>query len=294
MKKKHKFISFILAIIIGIPFFTACDKKSPENSDNSEATKLSIAVTILPQQTFVKEVCGDLVNITTLVPAGASPESYEPTTKQLEDFSNADIYFKIGVPVEDSKMIPEAKDMIIIDLSKKVSSVYSDRFFDGESRDPHIWLSPKRAIVMVDTIADELSKIDTENATVYKANAAAYINKLSELDSYVSGLFINTEENKNIFLTFHPAYGYFADDYGLSMYALEQEGRGATMQDLMDMIDFAKEHGIKVLFSQAESDSNQPQTFVNEVDGEVIINPLSDDYISNIKFMAEKISGALG
>lgn len=295
MKIQIKLLLFILSMIICFSTTTGCDLSQKEkNSDGIDNNKLIVAVTILPQQAFVKKVCGDLADIITIVPPGSSPENYEPTTKQLEGFSDADIYFTIGVPVEESKMLPEAKNTFVVDLSKKVSSVYVDRFFEGESRDPHIWLSPKRVIVMVNTIAEELGKIDPDNKSKYISNAAAYINELEQLDAYIKNLVSNVKNSKNVFLTFHPAYGYFAQDYGLSMYSLEQEGREATMQDLLDMIDFAKEKGIKVLFIQAESSSSQPKVFIDEVGGEVkVLNPLSEDYINNIKSMAELIVGAV-
>jgi zinc transport system substrate-binding protein len=93
------------------------------------------------------------------------------------------------------------------------------------------------------------------------------------------------------FIVFHPAYGYFADDDGLQMYALEEDGKEATPQNLQNMIDLAKAGNIKAIFSQAEIDSKQPGAFAKEIDGEkVILEPLSDNYIANLERMTEAIS----
>lgn len=78
------------------------------------------------------------------------------------------------------------------------------------------------------------------------------------------------------------------------MYALEQGGKEATPQHLAEMIDLAKTENIKVIFSQAEVDSRQPQAFAEEIGGtKEIINPLSADYINNLQAMAKAISGSM-
>jgi len=285
-----KLTALFLMFALSIPFINGC--KKIEN--NSKSDKLTVAVTILPEQDFVEAVCGDLVNVITIVPLGSSPESYEPTIQQIEEFASADVYFTIGVPCEKAKALSEPQNASVVKLEEKAEAVYADLKFSDDSRDPHIWLSPKRVIVMVNTIAEELSKLDAKNAETYNKNAASYIKNIQDMITYTQGLYKNITEENRVFLTFHPAYGYFADEFGLKMYSLEEEGKEATAQDLQNLIKFAKENNIKVLFSQAESDSAQPETFVAEVGGRVeILNPLSKDYINNMKYMAEKIAGAL-
>jgi zinc transport system substrate-binding protein len=89
------------------------------------------------------------------------------------------------------------------------------------------------------------------------------------------------------FVVYHPAFGYFADDYGLTMVALEEEGKEATPQHLQDVIDFAKSENIKVIFYQAEIDSSQSAAFAEELGGKTMeLSPLSGDYIENLKAMA--------
>ena len=119
----------------------------------AEEERMVVAVTILPQKTMVEAVAGDLVDVIAMVPAGTSPGNYEPTPMEMESFSKAKIYFTIGVPTEKTNILPEAKDMEIVDLASIVAEQYPDRLFSSGSRDPHIWLSPKRAIVIDDEIA---------------------------------------------------------------------------------------------------------------------------------------------
>lgn len=288
-KMKRKVMTAITLILVSsCLFITGCsDIKTLQTDD-----KTTVAVTILPQKAFVEAVCGDLVDVVTIVPPGNSPGNYEPTPKEMESFSKSAIYFTIGVPTEKANILPKAENMKIIDLPTEVTKTYPDREFSAGDRDPHIWLSPKRAKIMVETIAREMSSLDQKNAETYQTNAKNYIGKLDQLDSEIK-LDLQKVENKK-FIVFHPAYGYFADDYGLQMYSLEQDGKESTPQHLQEMIDFAKSNNIKVIFSQAEIDSKQPDAFAEEIGGtKKMLDPLSVDYITNLQNMASDIAGAM-
>jgi zinc transport system substrate-binding protein len=145
---------------------------------------------------------------------------------------------------------------------------------------------------MVEVITETMVSLDAENAQTYQDNAEAFLKELDRVDAEITETFAAIQ-NKT-FIVFHPAYGYFADDYGLEMYALEENGKEATPQHLQDMIDLAKAENIKVIFSQAEIDSKQPDAFAEEIGGEkVMLEPLSEDYIANLEHMAKAISGAM-
>jgi len=259
-------------------------------------SKSVVAVSIVPQETFVKKVGGDNVEVITMIPPGYSPANYAPTPRELMQFSDAEIYFTLGVPTEKVNILPEVEsfneDMKIVSLQDEVEKIYPARYFSPETRDPHIWMSPKRAIVMVDTIQKELSALDPQNEEYYKSNAEKYKNELAQLDEQLKEI---TENMSNrTFFIFHPALGYFADDYNLNMYALEKGGKDATPKTLQEMIDIAKKENIKVIFYQAEIDSKQTAAFAEEIGGKSLkVNPLSADYISNLENIAETFSQEL-
>ena len=90
------------------------------------------------------------------------------------------------------------------------------------------------------------------------------------------------------FIVYHPAFGYLAEDYDLTMYSLEEEGKEATPRHLADMIDLAKSENIKAIFYQEEIDSSQSKAFAEEIGGRTIqLSPLAADYIENLKAMAQ-------
>jgi len=276
-------------IILSTVCLFACNN---EVNEETLSKKPIIAVSIIPEQTFVEAVCGDLVDTIVLVPPGSSPGNYEPTAQEMEKFSNASLYFSMGVPAEEANILPNVGNIKVVSLQDEVASVYEDRTFESGERDPHIWLSPKRAKVMVAVIAREMSELDPDNKAVYEQNMADYIAKLDEVDQEIKDVLEEVESKT--FIVYHPAFGYIADDYGLKMYAMEKDGKEATPQHLQDMIDLAKEENIKVIFYQEEIDSRQSEAFAEEIGGKTIqLSPLSPDYIVNLKNMIQTMAEAM-
>ena len=298
--KQVKHIVIMLLLVAVIAGLTGCSTRGGSSSEpangssptDSAANKPIVAVTIVPEQTFVEAVCGDLAEVIAMVPPGNSPETYEPTAADIEQFSKASLYFSIGVPVEEASIMPCVGDTKVVSLQDKVSEVYPERIFESGERDPHIWLSPKRVKVMIEVIASEMCGLDPANKDTYNANAQAYIEQLDELDSQISAS-LEGVQNKTI-IVYHPAFGYLCDDYGLTMFALEEEGKEATVSHLQDMIDLAKSENIKVIFYQDEIDSSQSEAFAEELGGKTIqLSPLAANYIENLKNMAETMAEAM-
>jgi len=153
-------------------------------------------------------------------------------------------------------------------------------------------MSPKRVIVMIEAIRDKLVEIDPSNTAVYTKNATEYIKLLEEQNRAIMGT-IEALPNKS-FIIMHPSLGYFADDYGLEMLAIEEDGKATTARRLQDIIDFANEADIKVIFYQAEFDSQQAKTIAEEIDGETIeLDIMALDYLSNLEAIESTFSKVL-
>jgi zinc transport system substrate-binding protein len=281
-----KKVVFLIFILIFSVLTFGCQT---ENDDN---VRVKVAVSILPQEAFVKSVGKDYVSVLTVIPPGYSPANYEPSAKTMADLSKVDVYFTIGVPTEAGNVLPDIEDLNKVRLEEEVRNIYPDREFAPGNRDPHIWLSIKRVKVMVQIIADELSRLDPEKSEFYQDNASDYLEELETTHLEILELFTGKTMRK--FMLFHPSFGYFADDYNLEMYALELDGKEATIKHLQDMIDLAKANEIQTVFHQAEIDSEQVRSFIEEIDAELVqLNPLSSDYINNILLIATKIGDSL-
>lgn len=302
MRFKNKFI-WILMIVITISM-VGCKAQSSDNTNTTtnvgNEDKIKVSVSIVPEKTFVKAVAGDLVDVITMIPPGNSPANYQPTPKQMAEFSESKIYFSIGVPTETANILPKVKDLNkdikIVALDNEVGKVYKHRTFESGkgngNKDPHIWLSPKRVKVMIEAIRDELILLDSDNEDIYEKNAAEYIGNLDEADDDIKNILSNFKGQS--FIIYHPSFGYFADDYGLKMVSIEDKGKKATASKLQEVIDFAKNKDIKFIFYQQEFDNQQAETIAKEIGGKVIkAAPLDPNYIDNLRHIAGRFKEAL-
>ncbi len=284
--RAHVIAVLVLVVVIVAALSTGCVTESQND-------KIKVAVTILPEKTFIEMVCGSLADITVMIPPGYSPENYEPSPKLMEGLDKAQVYFTIGVQSEEAFILPRIREnekLSIVRLEDAAALKYKEVEISPGERDPHIWLSPKRVAVMVSAAGEAMCAADPLNSSIYRENTAAYIRKLDELDARLEDIFKGAASLS--FMVFHPAFGYLAEDYGLIMYSLEKEGKEATAKHLKEMTDLALLKGIKTVFYQAETDSRQSEAFAEGVGGKaVLLDPLSPDYINNIIFMAETIAG---
>lgn len=259
-----------------------------------------IGVSIVPQETFAKAILGENYEVVTLIPPGSSPTSHQPSIRTLQKLNEAKLYFSIGVETEEANILPTIKEydnLEIIDLAKAVDEIYPARFFeedeedhDHDGRDPHIWLSPKRAIAMVEIMTEELIKTYPEDKALFIENKEKYKEKLIALDQYIQSRVENA--NTKDFIIYHPSYGYLADDYGLNMIEIETDGKAANINRLDEIAKIAKERHINAVYYQEEMSFKQAEIIANEIDGEIVkLRPLSADYIEGQKNFIDTLVG---
>lgn len=274
---------YIAAVLMAAALVLAVSCKKAEAPDDD---RLVVAVSIVPEKAFVDAVAGDLVQVVTVIPPGSSPETYEMTPMQRIQLEKASLYFAIGVPAESSGILKSlAANTEVVHLDDAVDAVVPPLYL-GEAKDPHRWLSPSRAAIMVQEIAARLSALDSDNARVYADNANAYCARIMEAKERISSILAGRKGEG--FIVFHPAFAYFADEFGLVMHALEEEGKEASPEHLARMVDLARNQGSKAIFYQAEVDSRQSKAFAEEIGGRsVMLEPLAYDYIGNLEKMAD-------
>ena len=214
--------------------------------------------------------------------------------------SKASLYFSIDVPAESTYIMPmiakHSRSLRVVELAKKVEEIYLPLYLNDEQdekvRDPHIWLSPLRVKIMVKVISDELCRLNPTNEDIYKANAIDYINRLHQLHSSI----INSLSNlpQRTFISYHPAFSYFAQDYNLNLVAIETNDQKVTAEKLKNVVDLAAEKKIKYVFCQDEIDDSQAKVIAEEIAGTVIkTSPLAANYLENMQAMTDKLAYAL-
>jgi len=260
-----------------------------------------VVVTILPQADFVKNVGGDRVKVTVMVPPGASPHTYEPKPAQIKALAEAKMYAKVGSGVEFElvwmdKLMATNRDMLVVDCSKGVELQEAVDGHESEAEearphtrlDPHIWMSPLNARIMVQNIRDGLVAVDPANRHSYEQNCAAYLEELAGIDREMRDGLSGVRNQR--FMVYHPAFGYFAREYELDMIPIETEGKEPTAASLARLIEQAKAQGITVIFVEPQFDPKSAGVIAEAIGGRVVfIDPLAEDYIGNLRLILSQM-----
>jgi zinc transport system substrate-binding protein len=275
-------ITLIIAVLLG----NGCIEQTPEQQ--SGPNNFIVIVSILPQVDFVENVGGDNVQVIEMIPPGANPATYEPTASQLKMVSSARMYAKIGsgLPFEDvwlDKIRSANPDMLIVDTSEGVDLI---------SGDPHIWLSPRCAMVQVENIYMGLIQVNPENEEHYYQNKEQYLHDLEELDAGINRSLSGFSDRT--FMVFHPSWGYYARDYNLTMIAVESEGKEPSLSDMENIIVTAKEKNISYIFVQPQFSTRSAEVIAKDIGCTIIpLDPLAKNYITNMHEVTENIKQSL-
>lgn len=313
-----------LLCVVAMLVAAGCD--GPSSSEGSG--KPVVFVSIPPQAYLVERVGGEHVEVEVLVGPDESPHNYDPTPRIVADLARASIYFRIGMPFEDRlsrRMAETEEDLEIVDLRRNVAMRPNDPAGQGEGDgshdhddhaghdhaghdhagcahcghahahgelDPHVWMDPKRAKTMARTICQELSQLVPDQAATFEANLQSLLADLDEVDRQVADL-LEPYRGRS-FYVFHPAFGYFADSYGLKQVAVETGGKEPAPRHVQRLIDRARAEGVKVIFVQPQFATTAARTLAEAIDGAVVpIDPLARDYLANLRKVGDQLDRAL-
>ena len=300
----------LLSFALGVGLLTGCTSNTSNSTNQTETPApqtVDVTVSILPQEYFVKKIGGDLVDVNVMVEPGSEPATYEPKPQQLKALNDAEAYISIGVPFENAwmdKIVGVNSNMLIIDSAQGIEKMemvehhhhgeeeVHDHEQIEETLDPHIWLSPQLVKLQAENIYQGLVQIDPDNEAEYKTNLAEFLEEIDRLDQQIRQNLAGIENRK--FIVFHPAWGYFADNYNLTQIPIEVEGQEPSASELATLIKEAKEENIKVIFAQYQFNSQDAQTIAQEIEGEVVfIDPLAANWSDNLLQVSETFARVL-
>lgn len=258
----------------------ACASSSPATPPavNAHPT-LTVVATFVPIYEFTKAVARDKAQVEILIPPGSEVHDYQTKPEDLKKLAKAKLLIKNGLGLDDFVdglvSSSENKEIKVINssqgvktLGKVVALVPITKSEEKKSSNPHIWLDPVRAQQQVENIRDALSEVDPGNSTTYKSNAAAYISKLQALDNEFKKSLASV--HKKEFITFHDAFSYLADRYGLKQLAIiaipEDE---LTPADVRKTVQAIKKYKVKALLSEPGTDNKLFTTLSKDLDVQV-------------------------
>jgi zinc transport system substrate-binding protein len=264
-----------------------------------------ISVSIIPQQYFIEKLAGDLVKVNVLIPAGASPATYEPTIAQLGQLDRSEVYMRIGyIGFEQSwmdKLSSVNPAMKIVDLSEGVDIILEDageeQDHHGDSEhghshhggDPHIWMSAINARIIALNIHRELLLLLPGEKDYLQDRMMQFFSSLDSLHLNISNK-LEGMENRQIMI-YHPALTYFARDYGLEQFSLEREGKSPSPTHLKKLTDLAVENKINKIFIQSQFDSENAEILARETGSEIVhFDPLDLQWNKQMYYIAEQLN----
>lgn len=278
--------------------------------------KLAVFVSIVPQKYFVEKIGGDFVNISVMVKPGANPATYEPKPQQMIRLSRTQIYFAIGVPFEQiwlKKIAAANPAMRVVHTDAGIDKLsigyhshpekeeghparqiqpHENSLRHHEILDPHIWLSPPLVQQQAIAIFEALVRSDPVNRVIYEQRYKDFTKELGEIHKAIASIFDGKDSLE--FIVFHPSWGYFAHTYGLKQVAIEVEGKAPKPAQLTKLIQYCREHHIKVVFVQPQFSTKSAELVAREIGGQVIVtDPLAENWSENLRMVATKFQAVL-
>ncbi|MDF2700751.1 MAG: acdA [Haloplasmataceae bacterium] len=276
----NKFLVFILLILLVT--LVGCSKIDPFYEDNG---KLKFVTTLFPQYDFVKKIGKDKVDVKLLIKPGVESHSFEPTPTEIANIStkaDAFIYTSDAMEPWANKIIDSIKNenLVVVEASNGVDFIESNHDEEEESHeeenvDPHVWLDPLNAIIMIDNILQAFIEVDPVNKDFYEANALNYKNEIINLDEDFQSLFNQIpEEERLIIHGGHFAFGYFAKRYDLnyiSPYQGFSPNAEPTPTKITELVKLVRDTGQHYIYSEEMVEPRVANIISNETGAEILL-----------------------
>ena len=221
----------------------------------------------------------------------------------MVELATSRAYFAIGLPFEERvlrKLTGTNPDLIIVDTSDGIpkrrmdaEGAHEEAAAHGKHRpDPHIWLNPRSARAIAESICNGFTEVDQDHASDYEANLELLLEDLDRLDEDIARM-LEPYARRN-FYVFHPAFGYFADAYGLNQTPIETAGKEPGIRDLISFVERARADGVTTVFVQLQFPERTAQAVAAEIGATIVaLDPLESDYLNGLRRIAESVRAAL-
>ena len=269
-----------IVILIAFLALTSC-------SDVQKNERM-ITVSIEPLRFFTEEIAGDKFKVSTMVPEGMSPETYEPTAQQMMRLAQSDMFIKVGgIGFEVTwmkRMEANAPHTLVVNSSEGINEIKTS---NGVS-DPHTWMSTVNAPIIAQNIRNALIAIDQKDSLYFRQRMESLCEKIQATDLNVRKYL--TKDKSKAFLIYHPPLTYFAKDYQLKQIPIEEHGREPSSAQTANIIQQAKKDHVKVMFVQKQFSIKNTRAITESVGATPVeINPFSYDWANEMVNVAKSL-----
>ncbi|MDQ8192796.1 zinc ABC transporter substrate-binding protein [Coraliomargarita sp. SDUM461004] len=285
---------YTICLLLLVWWLAACAPHEEE-----ETQRLEVWVSLLPQQTIVQAVAGELASVQLMVRPGQSPETYSPSVPQMAALAKADIYFGIGMPLERrilakmERSMPQLRFVQTADFIQELhhcseETGHAHQGHSHEELDPHLWMDPQWMLGFVAQVRDAMIVAAPESRELLTINAAALSAELRALDADLS-LRFQPYAGRRFYIN-HPSLGHFAKRYGIVQVSIERSGSEPAAKQIAELVQAAKSDQVHAVFTQPEFGHSSANVLARALDVEVVeIDVLSGDYFSNMLDIAQRL-----
>jgi manganese/iron transport system substrate-binding protein len=231
-----------------------------------EGEKLQVVATTSIVADVVRNVGGDLIGLTTLLPLGTDPHTFEPTPQDVAAVTAAHVVFINGAGLEvflepllqsageHVAVMPVSRGIALLQLedARENQEEAGDEHNYRDGTDPHTWFDPHNVIVWTHNVAHALSALDPDHAAAYAANSGAYEAELQELDAWIREQLAQVPDKNRKLVTDHATFRYFAQQYGFEQLGAVFPGYSTlaepSAQDLAKLEDAIREFDVRAVF----------------------------------------------
>jgi len=295
-----------LAICLSIPLLMmGCS--GGHKKESAGGKKKEIAVTIEPLSYFARKIAGDDYTFFSVVPVGRSPETYDPSFREMLRVGNSEAFFYINLLGLEQVLVKSVQNnqagARLFNLSEGMDFEMEGNGFDGEmhdhhghdhhhgheGHDPHIWTSFTGAKVMSENILKALSILNVEKAGFFLTNYRRLTDELEQLERELHQQ-LDTLSCRG-FVIYHPALTYFAKEFDLIQYSMEEDGKDPSPASLKKLIEEARAAQVKVVFVQMEFDRSYAEQIAREIGARIVtINPLDKQWDEQMRRIARALT----
>lgn len=273
-----------------------------EAAAGSPPGKLAVVASTTVIADLVRNVGADTISLQALAPAGSDPHTFQPSPEGMKSLARARVAFFNGSGLEEwwGKTVRSVgrKDLRIVELSNGIATLKGSGDEHGPkheaSVDPHAWLDPILVKRYVEPIGEALAKADPAHAASYARGVGAYQRKLDELDAWIRTEIEKIPAARRKIVTFHNAFQYFANRYGLSVkgYVVASPGKEPSAKALAELVRRIKADQVPAVFAEADFNPKILESLgrdagvkvvTNLYDGSLSDGPPADSYLNMMR-----------
>jgi zinc transport system substrate-binding protein len=283
------FVSILMTLFLFAPVVKA------QSSSDQEGKTIKIVASFYPMYVIARNVAKDVPGVTVsnlTPPMTGCLHDYTVTTNDMKKLADANIFVANGAGMESflDRIVSQYPQVKIVQLAEGISLIKGK---GDEGDNPHVWVSISDAITEVKNLGVDLDKADSLHADLYRKNTEKYVGKLEALRQKMK-VDLMPYKGKKI-ITFHEAFPYFAQEFGLEIAAVVEREPGSepSAKELADTVDIVKKAGIKALFSEPQYPPSAAQTIAKETGATVyMLDPAvsgPDDLDAYLKIMEKNL-----